>query len=81
MAKQERIVDARGLACPIPVIRVKKALDDTSSAPVVVLIDDAVAKENVSRLVTHMGCTQHCEPCEDGFKITINKPHNPGAQL
>jgi selenium metabolism protein YedF len=46
-------IDARGLACPQPVILAKKALDANDEA--VVLVDDTVARENVKRLATNMG--------------------------
>jgi TusA-related sulfurtransferase len=71
---QEMTVDARGLACPIPVIRVKKALEGLSQGRVVVLVDEQVAKENVTRLAAHLGCTHRCDVCEGGFQITIDRP-------
>jgi TusA-related sulfurtransferase len=71
---EEMTVDARGLACPIPVIRVKKALEGLSQGRVVVLVDEQVAKENVTRLAAHLGCTHRCETCDGGFQITIDKP-------
>ncbi len=74
MAEQELTVDARGLACPIPVIRVKKALDGITHGRIVVLLDDPVARENVSRLAAHAGCSGQCEPCADGFRMIIDKP-------
>jgi tRNA 2-thiouridine synthesizing protein A len=70
----EMTVDARGLACPIPVIRVKKALEGLSQGRVVVLVDEQVAKENVTRLAAHLGCTHCCSGCESGFQIVIDKP-------
>jgi TusA-related sulfurtransferase len=71
---EEMTVDARGLACPIPVIRVKKALEGLSQGRVVVLLDEQVAKENVTRLAAHLGCTYRCDDCEGGFQIIIDKP-------
>lgn len=47
-------VDARGLACPQPVILAKKALADHDE--VVVLVNDAIARENVRKLATSLGC-------------------------
>jgi TusA-related sulfurtransferase len=73
---QEMTVDARGLACPIPVIRAKKALEGLSEGRVVVLVDEQVAKENVTRLATHLGCTHRCDDCDGGFQIVIDKQRN-----
>lgn len=43
-------VDARGLGCPIPVVKTKKAMEANPDEEIVVLVETAVAKENVSRL-------------------------------
>lgn len=32
--KSDKVVDATGLACPLPVVRAKKAMDDLSSGQV-----------------------------------------------
>ena len=43
-------VDARGLSCPIPVVKTKQAMESNPSEEITVLIDSNVAKENVTRL-------------------------------
>jgi len=43
-------VDARGLGCPIPVVKTKKAMETDPDEQIAVLVETAVAKENVSRL-------------------------------
>ena len=43
-------VDARGLGCPIPVVKTKKAMEADPDEQIAVLVETAVAKENVSRL-------------------------------
>lgn len=43
-------VDARGLSCPIPVVKTKQAMENHPSDEITVLVDSNVAKENVSRL-------------------------------
>jgi tRNA 2-thiouridine synthesizing protein A len=48
-------IDARGLSCPIPVVKTKKVLEDKPNEIIVVLVDSAVARENVSRLATNIG--------------------------
>lgn len=47
-------VDARGLSCPEPVIRAKNAME-SGDKEYEVLVDNVVAKENVSRFATHQG--------------------------
>ena len=48
------IVDARGLGCPQPVILAKRALEREAS--VLVIVDNAIARENVRRLGVSSGC-------------------------
>ena len=43
-------IDARGLGCPIPVVRTKQAMEAHPAELLRVLVDAEVAKENVSRL-------------------------------
>jgi len=48
-------VDARGQACPRPVIMTKKALDEISDGIVTTIVDNEIAKENVSKLAKSSG--------------------------
>jgi selenium metabolism protein YedF len=48
------IVDARGLACPYPVILAKKAIAENEE--VTVLVDNAIAVENIRRLAEKTAC-------------------------
>jgi tRNA 2-thiouridine synthesizing protein A len=43
-------IDARGLSCPIPVAKTKKAMEKNPQEEIIVLVDSNVAKENVTRL-------------------------------
>jgi len=66
------IVDAKGLACPQPVILTKKALDEHDI--VTVIVDNETAKENVSRLAEKSGCTISVESAGDGtFRLILSK--------
>jgi selenium metabolism protein YedF len=64
-------VDARGLACPQPVVLAKKALADHDE--VVVLVNDATAQENVRKLAASLGCAVSEQ--EDGAdtRLTITR--------
>ncbi len=46
----EKIVDARGLACPQPVIKAKAALKDMGEGTLKVLVDNEIAVQNVMKL-------------------------------
>ncbi|MDP2853352.1 MAG: sulfurtransferase TusA family protein [Smithellaceae bacterium] len=47
-------IDARGLSCPQPVVLVDRALAD-GNADLEILVDNEVARENVSRLIKRRG--------------------------
>lgn len=55
MNESKRVIDARGLACPEPVIRTKKALEEGGFDVVYVLVDNAAARENVTRYASYSG--------------------------
>jgi len=52
-------IDARGLACPQPVIMAKKAIEENEQ--ITVLVDNDMAVENIRRLAVKMAC---------GFSVT-----------
>ena len=64
-----KILDARGWACPKPVIETRKALQSDKS--LTVIVDNKAAKENVSRLAIKMGCQYQIEEKDDGIYIKI----------
>ena len=75
--KEIEIIDARGKACPQPVIMVKDAL--VNHARLIVLVDDEVAVENVKRLGANAGCECVVEPVlPGGFRIQISRSGNDG---
>lgn len=43
-------IDARGLGCPLPVVKTMQALQDHPGEPITVVVDGEVAKENLLRL-------------------------------
>ena len=64
-------VDARGLACPQPVINTRKALE--THERVVAIVDNDVALENIRRMARGLGCTITEEKKSDGIYINIEK--------
>lgn len=50
-------IDARGLACPAPVLLVKDILEKERPSQVLVRVDNEAARENVSRFLTSRGFT------------------------
>lgn len=66
-------VDLRGLACPIPVIRTKKALDGMQEGTILAIVDNPASKENVMRLARAYGCDVEVELSGEYFRLTITK--------
>lgn len=67
-------VDARGLACPQPVLLTMEAMKSTSDSEIEILVDNEASRENVSRAAVTQGwnVAQSDEVGED-FRILIKK--------
>jgi tRNA 2-thiouridine synthesizing protein A len=61
-------VDARGLSCPLPVMRTQEALLD-APAEIVVLADSGTARANVENLLADEGYAVEVESGPDGYRI------------
>ena len=66
-------VDARGQACPRPVVMTKNALQNIESGELTVIVDDPVARENVLRLVRSSGCDVAVERHGEEHHLHIKK--------
>lgn len=52
----EKIIDCKGMACPLPVVNAKKAAEAMSLGDVLtVLVDNEIAVQNLSRFAEHKG--------------------------
>jgi selenium metabolism protein YedF len=66
------LINAKGLACPEPVILTKKALE--AHGDVVVLVDNTTAMENIKRLAASTGCSFEVNNEPGGiFKMHLKK--------
>ncbi len=68
-------VDARGLACPEPVIQTKKTLEKHGRA--ITIVDNSTAVENIRRMATGLGFTVSEQSRDDGMYLTIEKGESP----
>lgn len=64
-----KIVDARGLSCPEPVVLAKQALE--SNQQIKVIVDNETALENVKRLGAKYGCDVSVEAKESTYEIQM----------
>ncbi len=52
----EKIIDCKGMACPLPVVNAKKAAEELSAGDVLtVLVDNEIAVQNLTRFAEHKG--------------------------
>ena len=65
------IVDARGLSCPIPVVRTMDTLT-RHHGEIIVLVDDETAMENVSRLAASRGYRVEISENAGDYKLAIS---------
>ncbi|MBE0417439.1 MAG: sulfurtransferase TusA family protein [Coriobacteriia bacterium] len=65
-------VDARGLSCPLPVMRTKKALG-ADPGSLVVLVDSGTAKANVSNMLADEGYSVTVTDEPDYFRIEATR--------
>lgn len=67
------VVDARGLSCPLPVIKTKAAIEKYDEE-IEVLVDNNTALENVTRLAKNKGFEVETKKNTDGeWQIFIHK--------
>lgn len=66
-------VDARGLACPQPVIATKKALDAIAAGVVITMVDNQAARENVMKFAAASGFGVSVEEACGHYRIRITK--------
>jgi TusA-related sulfurtransferase len=69
-----KIIDARGLSCPQPVLMTLDGIKSGEAEEMIVLVDNEASKENVSRAATSKGWTVTEIGEKDGiYNIAIKK--------
>lgn len=66
-----KTIDARGLACPQPVMLTMEALKTENE--VITIVDNEAARDNVSRYAKSEGCEVTIEVRKDGIYLTMSK--------
>lgn len=71
-------VDAKGMACPLPVVEAKKAMAQAAEGETIrVLVDNAIAVQNLTKMAQQKGCAVSGGETGDGnYYVEIT----PGAQ-
>ncbi|MSM40094.1 MAG: sulfurtransferase-like selenium metabolism protein YedF [Geobacter sp.] len=66
-----KTLDCRNMACPLPVVSVKRALEEAAGEMVRVLLDAGPPRENVTRFAVNRGYAVAEEPVDGGYALTI----------
>ena len=67
-------IDARGLACPSPVLHTKAALQEGKAGSISVVVDNAASQQNVQRFLESQGFTARLEQTGADYRVvgTLN---------
>ncbi|MFH2129666.1 MAG: sulfurtransferase-like selenium metabolism protein YedF [bacterium] len=74
-------IDARGLACPAPVILTKDVVETDAPDSIVVVVDNKAAGENVSRYLQSQSYQADTVKKGDQFRITGSRGEGPERQV
>lgn len=76
MASEEILVDARGHRCPVPTLRLRRALEDApAGARVRLLADDPLARLDVPHFAAGLGLeVLETAESEAGLSFLVGKP-------
>lgn len=73
---EKRLIDARGLACPLPVVNTKKAIGEFKEEGILtVLVDNEIAVQNLKKFAAQKGLAAAGEKKSDTqYQVTIQIP-------
>lgn len=74
-----KLIDCRNMACPLPVVTVKRALEEGGGEGVRVLLDDGPPRENVTRFAVNRGYRVTEEKVDAGYALTIGEGDAPSG--
>jgi len=64
-------LDVRGLACPEPIVRAKKAMVDDGEPALLLLVDSAVTRDNLEKFAASKGFTFAATEVDAEWEISI----------
>lgn len=78
----EKIIDCKGMACPLPVVNAKKAAEELKNGDsLIVLVDNEIAVQNLTRFGEHKGFAVSAEKkAEQEYAVTMNISGETKAQ-
>lgn len=68
------MIDARGLACPLPVLKVQQEVKKNAPKALEVLVDNYAAVQNVTRFANNAGYEVKVKELEDDeYSLSLTK--------
>ena len=68
-----KIVDARGLSCPQPVLLALNEIKKTEKGEIEVLVNTDTSKENISRLASEKGWQIEVNRMDEDYCLVLKK--------
>lgn len=66
-------IDARGLSCPMPVVKTRQSLEKNKPVSATVLVDTAVARDNVTRAAQSLGYRVEVTTSDGEYALKLTK--------
>ncbi|MFB0507184.1 MAG: sulfurtransferase-like selenium metabolism protein YedF [Thermodesulfobacteriota bacterium] len=76
-----KTIDARGKACPRPVVMTKHVLESLGEGVVTTIVDNPTARDNVERFAMSQGCTVSARQKGDDYYLDILKGNPSEARV
>ncbi len=70
---EAEVKDARGMLCPEPLLIAKREMERTGCSTVKILVDNATARENITRLAERMKWSVRAESEGSDFLLILEK--------
>jgi selenium metabolism protein YedF len=68
-----KTIDARGKACPEPVVMTKRELESLQEGILTVIVDNPTSRDNVERFARSQGCEVEIDQRDEGYFLNIVK--------
>ena len=76
--RMDTLLDARGLACPLPAVKARRALAAVAPGDaLIVLATDPEAPIDVAAVAADAGCTFAAEREPGGWRLILRRPARP----
>ncbi|MGL4763359.1 MAG: sulfurtransferase-like selenium metabolism protein YedF [Sarcina sp.] len=76
-----KIIDCKGLVCPMPVINTKKYFDTINEGVASIIVDNEISQKNLEKFASSNGFTFSTEINGKDFILTIEKFENSSKEV